>query len=505
MKTPLARHMALAATALLLFASGCAAQVSGPGAPDVPQARLAFAPLLIIFLFVAGLIGGSVAFAAIRKGGAAVGMVFALLVVGAVFLTTFLGYASVRTSAVSQPAPPVVVYAETMPPIPPAPVIPYPNIPATPLPAGPGMTRILTPEEVPAGTTTLPPSRAPVEAVRPSAGAPVATAAGTPQWLKVGTVQEGDRTFIVVSGQQFADAATAWQDAINRAAATVRQDFENAFRPVGAWLLDPNEARALAVRDSYTEQIVRTAGENEFTVYRTHLKVELSPTVRHSIEPIWRQQVSTGRSAFTAGMLGLVTLVAAIFAGYFRLDDRTAGRYRWRLRLGSVAAIALAGAVVLAGVATFPVRTVTAPAVSNPIPIEQSAPVEVEQPMAASGAPTSQPEACFVNRDPQRFSNVADHMVEAINAADYGGLRRDFNDTMLDAFPEDRCRTFFNSEVSRRFGRINTLEPPKFESPAMAAFVARCDRGTLDFTPTMDEQGQVSGMLFRPRPGNTPW
>jgi hypothetical protein len=102
-------------------------------------------------------------------------------------------------------------------------------------------------------------------------------------------------------------------------------------------------------------------------------------------------------------------------------------------------------------------------------------------------------------RTKQRFREVADGMVKAINAADYEGLRRDFNKTMLDAFPVEKCRSFFSKEVSGKFGKITKLEPPQVKSDAVAVFVARCERGTLDFTLILDEQGRVGGMLFQPR------
>ena len=102
-------------------------------------------------------------------------------------------------------------------------------------------------------------------------------------------------------------------------------------------------------------------------------------------------------------------------------------------------------------------------------------------------------------RPRESFREVAGRMVKAINAADYEGVRKDFNKTMLDAFPVERCRTFFSMEISAKFGKINKLEPPQFKSAAEAVFVARCERGTLDFTLLLDEQGRVAGMLFRPR------
>jgi hypothetical protein len=102
-------------------------------------------------------------------------------------------------------------------------------------------------------------------------------------------------------------------------------------------------------------------------------------------------------------------------------------------------------------------------------------------------------------RTKETFAGVADRMVKAINAADYEGVRKDFNKVMLDALPVEKCRTFFSKEISGKFGKINKLEPPQFKSEGVAVFVAHCERGKLDFTLILDEQGRVAGMLFRPR------
>jgi len=102
-------------------------------------------------------------------------------------------------------------------------------------------------------------------------------------------------------------------------------------------------------------------------------------------------------------------------------------------------------------------------------------------------------------RTKETFPDVAGRMVKAINAADYEGIRKDFNKEMLEAFPVAKCRTFFSKEIAGKFGKINKLDPPEFKSAAEAVFVARCERGTLDFTLTLDDQGRVAGMEFRPR------
>jgi hypothetical protein len=101
----------------------------------------------------------------------------------------------------------------------------------------------------------------------------------------------------------------------------------------------------------------------------------------------------------------------------------------------------------------------------------------------------------------ERFREVAERMVKAINAADYAGLRRDFNDVMLDAFTVEKCRAFFGKQITGNLGRINRLESPKLKSASVAVIAAHGERGMLDITLTLDDRGRVAGMLFRPGAG----
>lgn len=102
-------------------------------------------------------------------------------------------------------------------------------------------------------------------------------------------------------------------------------------------------------------------------------------------------------------------------------------------------------------------------------------------------------------RSKERFREVAERLVKAINAADYEGVRKDFDETMLEAFPAEACKTFFGKEITGKFGTINKLDPPRFESGSEAVLEAHCERGTLDLKLTLDRQGRVAGMMFLPR------
>jgi hypothetical protein len=105
--------------------------------------------------------------------------------------------------------------------------------------------------------------------------------------------------------------------------------------------------------------------------------------------------------------------------------------------------------------------------------------------------------ALGAERDAETFAKVAGRMVKAINAADYDGVGQDFNAEMRKAFPVAKCKEFFQG-LSEEFGKITKLESPQFRSARQAVFLARCERGALDFTLDLDDQGKVAGMRFQP-------
>lgn len=343
-----------------------------------------------------------------------------------------------------------------------------------------------------------------------------------PEWVSTGARDEGDRRYVVVMGQQFADREIARRDALENATDLVRRHFESSHPlrdswtadfPGGAWSLSREVVQNAAVRQNYTESIRRTAGENDFTVYRTYMLVELSPAVLSSIEPVWRTQVATGRSFTVGAIFALIAAAAGVFAGYFRLADRMQGRYRWTLRLGALVLLTLVGATVIAGtaVAAKSSRPSTSPAAgtivhespNTEIPSDVFEQPVVDLPQALSDA-QSQCETSADRRNRERFREVAERIVQAINAGDYEGVRQDFNEIMLDKFPVETCRTFFGETISDKYGKINELEP-RLSSEAISAWLVRCERGTLVFTLVLDEHGQVAGMLFRPRSGGMPF
>jgi hypothetical protein len=95
------------------------------------------------------------------------------------------------------------------------------------------------------------------------------------------------------------------------------------------------------------------------------------------------------------------------------------------------------------------------------------------------------------------FARVANRMIKAINAAEFETLCKEFNEEMSKAFPETRCREIF-TKLTKEFGKIKSLDAPRFPSAAAALFVLHCEHGSLDFTLNLDAMARVAGMRFVP-------
>jgi len=103
----------------------------------------------------------------------------------------------------------------------------------------------------------------------------------------------------------------------------------------------------------------------------------------------------------------------------------------------------------------------------------------------------------------ERFGKVLNRMVKAINAGDYAGIGRDFDQTMADFFPLEERKPFFKN-LSAQYGKIQKLGEPRLIPPTQAIFVAHCERGKLDITVWLDEKDKIIGLLFLPHKPDLP-
>src|SRR3954471_5331680 len=99
------------------------------------------------------------------------------------------------------------------------------------------------------------------------------------------------------------------------------------------------------------------------------------------------------------------------------------------------------------------------------------------KPRAASSAVAPKKEQ---NTDP--YANVANRLVQLINAGDYAGIENLFNKEMSQALPLKEATEFFRG-LTEQVGKIQKLGGPK-RSAEGAVFPAHCERGMLEMSLT---------------------
>src|SRR5207249_2645090 len=101
-----------------------------------------------------------------------------------------------------------------------------------------------------------------------------------------------------------------------------------------------------------------------------------------------------------------------------------------------------------------------------------------------------------------RYTKVANQLVELINAGDYPGIQSKFNKNMDAALPLDKSSAFFNG-LTRQMGKIQTLGEPRPVGGAMV-FPAKFEKGTLDMQIALDSRGLIAGLIFKPHVATKP-
>lgn len=177
---------------------------------------------------------------------------------------------------------------------------------------------------------------------------------GPPEWV-IDSTRDADLR-VVISKPRASEKA-AMEEAMEAAAAAVLEDYSKHMVGLdAAWRPRLENLPSAPVQKRYTEQIpwnyfAESGDEAQATgpglAYRTYLEVRVGPEIRSEVYAQWKNDVQHRRlEAVAAVALGLVLIVAAL-AGYYRLDNRTNGNWRWTLRLGSLAAVGFITVAVL--------------------------------------------------------------------------------------------------------------------------------------------------------------
>jgi murein DD-endopeptidase MepM/ murein hydrolase activator NlpD len=96
-----------------------------------------------------------------------------------------------------------------------------------------------------------------------------------------------------------------------------------------------------------------------------------------------------------------------------------------------------------------------------------------------------------------RYTKVANHLVELFNASDYAGIQKTFNKEMDTALPLDKSRVFFNG-LKGQMGKIEKLGEPQMGADGWMVYPATFEKGALDMRIVLDSRGLIAGLLFRP-------
>jgi hypothetical protein len=97
----------------------------------------------------------------------------------------------------------------------------------------------------------------------------------------------------------------------------------------------------------------------------------------------------------------------------------------------------------------------------------------------------------------EKYEQIVNRMVDAINAGNYQAVQRDFSEIMLSAFPLEVSRPFFDN-LKEQYGRIQRLDTPNFVPPNQAVFPAHCERGILNVRVVLDDKDKITGLWFQP-------
>ena len=97
-----------------------------------------------------------------------------------------------------------------------------------------------------------------------------------------------------------------------------------------------------------------------------------------------------------------------------------------------------------------------------------------------------------------RYTKMANRIVELINAGDYADIQTNFNKVMDALLPLDKSSEFFK-DLTQQAGKIQKLGEPRPVGDALGSMVfpAKFERDTLDMEITLDDSGKIAGLVVR--------
>ncbi|MGD0590478.1 MAG: peptidoglycan DD-metalloendopeptidase family protein [Bacteroidota bacterium] len=102
-----------------------------------------------------------------------------------------------------------------------------------------------------------------------------------------------------------------------------------------------------------------------------------------------------------------------------------------------------------------------------------------------------------------RFINILNRMASSINSGDYEKIQQDFGKALLDVFPLDKSKPFFQ-KLTADCGAIKSSDQPRLSPPDQAVFPVHFERAVLDIKIVLDNQDKIIGLWFLPHQNDIP-
>lgn len=166
---------------------------------------------------------------------------------------------------------------------------------------------------------------------------------GISPWVTNGKTNYQEKVLVPVHGGWRESQSEAENYANRQALRVLKNDFESSFPEAEDWRIELALNDLNAVQRMEIESRNFELAGNDVQMYRTHLQVELSDTVRGRIVEAWAPQLRTFRT--TVLQVGMVLLMVVFFAigGTLSIDMKTHGVYSRWIRLASWIIVFAAG------------------------------------------------------------------------------------------------------------------------------------------------------------------
>ncbi len=159
-----------------------------------------------------------------------------------------------------------------------------------------------------------------------------------PSWTRQPALHDGNIHRYLLKSGRYATIAEANQELLGKLTPLLREYLIQRGTPP---LESPIEIKELLASGVVSKRLLAesklTIGDDTFPMYQMTWEVALQPGLEHQLAFAWKPIVQRQRLIGLGLVLGTVILLIMTWAGYFRIDTATDGRYRRQLQVAAIA------------------------------------------------------------------------------------------------------------------------------------------------------------------------